>query len=101
MTKLHIGPIFLPPPAADTPPWWHPLPSDLPRRLPGLPTAADQAQVLGALVDERDMWRTAHRVMGVNAASVVDVFGRCEWCRRPTPGVLTDCVEPTCPGGAR
>jgi len=68
-------------------PWWyHPDPPPAPQfELPSMP---DPAYAAGCQLVPL-------------AESVVDVFGRCEWCRKPTPGVLADCEDPDCPGRSR
>lgn len=68
-------------------PWWyHPETPALPP--PAFPSIPDPAYAAGCQLVRL-------------ADSIADVFARCEWCRRPTPGLLADCAEPDCPGGMR
>lgn len=98
MTTTHLGRFFLPSlSTVERPPWDRARPDDEP--LPPLitPLPHDDEALDGLTDATRELLAVARE--GIDA--IADVFGRCEWCRRPTPGVLADCTDPDCPGGAR
>lgn len=78
--------LFIPDAPPSRPSWYHPeTPASPPQVIPSMP---DPAYAAGCQLVRL-------------ADSVVDIFARCEWCRKPTPGLLADCADPDCPGGAR